>query len=320
MLRTTAGKVQLLSDQVLMETLCPADADCNSPAWPVNSRLPTPDFEAFITSSCLRRRRHSQCRIGHKGERAGDRREIATVAIITADRPHLLARCLKSLVRNCEVGHNRPRILIVDGSRQKRHRAANCRTAHQIATRTQHVVEYIGAEEVRALRDGLTAAGVPRSVVEFSLTPGAAGANRNIALLQARGDDLLMIDDDVICTPWSLKEREAGVAIAGTADLREVRFFSSRREALKAGRTPIGLLNAHGQLLRATLTDLRSGVHGGVVDMRDSTGDRLPAVNDSRAYRVRVTMSGLARDSGTWCPYLMLLVSGDLKERLGAPG
>ena len=192
-----------------METLCPADADCNSPASPgqlalADSRLPGFHNPIMPSSTSSRSVQDPARRRASRGAR-----EIGAVAIITADRPHFLARCLTSLVRNCDVGRSRPRILIVDGSRQKRHRAVNMRTAHQIATRTPHVVEYIGAEEVRELRDGLTAAGVPRSVVQFGLTPGAAGANRNIAVLRARGDDLLMIDDDVICAPWSLEEREA---------------------------------------------------------------------------------------------------------------
>ena len=75
--------------------------------------------------------------------RAGGAREIGAVAIITADRPHFLARCLTSLVRNCDVGRSRPRILIVDGSCQKRHRAAFTRALRSrevIRIATRHVV------------------------------------------------------------------------------------------------------------------------------------------------------------------------------------
>ena len=247
-------------------------------------------------------------------------RPITTAAIITAGRPRLLVRCLESLVSNCALGGNRPRILIVDGSRQDRHSAANRRAGREIGTRTRLEIDYVGPEQGRALRSRLAAGGVPPRTLRFGLTPGSTGANRNIAVLMAGGSNLVMFDDDAICAPWSLAEREPGVTIAGTADLREFGFFSTRRAALRMCRpAPISLIDAHGQLLGATSRDLVSGALG---DLAAGSADGLrSAIEKGAEYRVRVSFAGLAGDSGTSCPYHLLFATGALKEKLTAdPG
>ncbi len=242
-------------------------------------------------------------------------RDIATVAIITADRPRFLARCLESLVSNCELGHSQPGIIIVDGSRQDRHRVVNRRTVGESAARTQLEVDYVGPEQARGLRARLAARGIPRKTLRFGLTPGDTGANRNIAVLMAGGSNLLMIDDDVICAPWSLAARESGVAIAGTADLRDIRFFSTRRAALRMGRpAPISLIDAHGQLLGATSRDFVSGALGDIVTA--SPDGLWSTIEKGAEYCVRASFAGLAGDSGTSCPYHLLFATGALKETL----
>ena len=242
-------------------------------------------------------------------------REIATAAIITADRPRLLARCLESLVSNCALGRSQPRILIVDGSRQDRNRVVNRRNVRESAARTQLKVDYVGPVQARALRARLAARGIPRRTLRFGLTPGGTGANRNIAVLMAGGSNLLMIDDDVICAPWSLAARESGVAIAGTAELRDIRFFPTRRAALRMGRAaPISLVDAHSQLLGATSRDLVSGALGDIVTA--SPDGLWSTIEKGAEYRVRASFAGLAGDSGTSCPHHLLFATGALKEKL----
>ena len=242
-------------------------------------------------------------------------REIATAAIITADRPRLLARCLESLVSNCALGRSQPRILIVDGSRQDRNRIVNRRAVRESAARTQLEVDYVGPDQARGLRARLAARGIPRSTLRFALTPGGTGANRNLAVLMAGGSNLLMIDDDVICTPWSLAARESGVAIAGTAELRDIRFFPTRRAALRMGRpAPISVIDAHGQLLGATSLDLVSGALGDIVTA--SPDGLWSTIEKGAEYRVRASFAGLAGDSGTSCPHHLLFATGALKEKL----
>ena len=230
-------------------------------------------------------------------------REIATAAIITADRPRLLARCLESLVSNCALGRSQPRILIVDGSRQDRNRVVNRRNVRESAARTQLKVDYVGPVQARALRARLAARGIPRRTLRFGLTPGGTGANRNIAVLMAGGSNLLMIDDDLICAPWSLAARESGVTIAGTAELRDIRFFPTRRAALRMGRAaPISLVDAHGQLLEP-LRAISSPAPWVTSSPRAPTafgrrlkkapniacGRRLPALPATRAHPVHIT-------------------------------
>ena len=243
------------------------------------------------------------------------RTQIATVAIITAGRPRLLRRCLESLAVNCEVGGNRPRILVIDGSHEVRHRNANRRAAREIATGAALKVDYIGPVQARELRRRLIAAGLPPRTLRFGFTPGSTGANRNIALLMAGRSNLLMIDDDAICSPWSLREREPGVVIADTAELRDVRFFSTRPAALSVGRpVAVSLIDAHGDLLGARSRDVVSGALGEVTGV--SPDGLRSAMARGAEYCVRVSFAGLAGDSGASCPHHWLFAIGALKDQL----
>ena len=244
-------------------------------------------------------------------------RAISMVAIVTAGRPRILARCLASLAANCRLSSVAPRIVIIDGSTRERDRVENRRAGRITQSTTPHRVEYVGPSEARALRDRLAAAGVPEATLRFGLTPGATGANRNLAVLLARGEPFLMIDDDVLCAVWRLSGSGSGVAVGGDGDLREYRFFSSRRDAIDAG-TPaaIAVVRAHESLLGASLADLVSRAEGDGVDLTDASSELLSAIENARDYRVRASFAGIAGDSGTSCQHLMLFASGALKGRL----
>ena len=243
-------------------------------------------------------------------------RAIPTVAIVTAGRPKLLARCLASLAANCELSSVTPGILIVDGSARERDRLENRRAAAIAESATRHAVEYVGPSEARALRDRLAATGVPEATLRFGLTPGGTGANRNIATLLARGEPFLLIDDDILCAAWRLTKPGSGLAVGGDGDLREHEFFSSRRDALEAG-TPaaIAIVRAHEALLGARLSGLVARDEDDV-DLTEASPELLSAIEHARDYRVRATFAGLAGDSGTTCPHLMLFAAGGLRERL----
>ena len=238
-----------------------------------------------------------------------------TVAIVTADRPRMLERCIESLARDCGRSTHRPRILVVDGSRHARHRAANRRASAAAARTTAHVVTYVGQDEAAALRARLAAAGVPDAVLQFALTPGTTGANRNLAVLLSRGEHVLLLDDDMVCAPWTAADAAPGVVIGGDEEPRTFDFFDTRRDALAAGLpAATGLLDAHGDLLGARLTDLAGGAEP--IDLTTATADLLDAIDAGRDYRVRATFPGLAGDSGTSCPHLLLFATGALKSRL----
>ncbi len=184
-------------------------------------------------------------------------RLLATVAVITADCPAMLRRCLESLVHHADAFGRRLRFLVIDGSRDDAGRRESRAVAAAVDAQGAHVVVYIGRDEAEALQGRLADRSLVDSAVTFGLVPGEIGANRNLAVLFAAGERLLMVDDDVVCDPWVRGDRTDGVALGGHADLREWAFFDTRQAALAAaGPAPIDLLAAHDELLGTSLGHL----------------------------------------------------------------
>ena len=246
---------------------------------------------------------------------------INVVAIVTADRPKVMSRCLESLLCNCDISGSRPRIMIVDGSRETSNREANELFCVAMARTTGHSIEYVGPLQANALRRRLAAAGIPESTLSFGMSPGGTGANRNIAMVLARGEALLMLDDDIVCTLWTLEDRDDGLTIGGHSELRDGHFFRNRREALAATRgVSMSLLKAHSTLLGRSLIGLLSDFSHHTPNLENACGHLLSAVDYGREFRVRATFAGIAGDSGVGCPYQILFASGSTKERLCSDG
>jgi hypothetical protein len=240
---------------------------------------------------------------------------LTTVAIVTADRPALLDRCLASVASHCRTYGRRPRVVVVDGSRSDACRAENLQ---HVRTERGLESEYLGIVEARELRRRLVAAGIPESLAEFALTPGAVGANRNLALLATAGDDLMMLDDDVLVEPWTLPECSEHLAVGGHQEDCEVAWFATRDDALAAtSPAAIDLLSVHGALLGRTLPALVAERQG-QLDLGNACRHLLAALEQGEAPVVRATLMGIAGDSGTYCPDRQLFSAGAMRARLTA--
>ena len=182
---------------------------------------------------------------------------LTSVAVITADRPAMLRRCLQSLVDQTDRFGRRLRFLVIDGSRDEAGRRDSEAVAAAVDKESAHTVTYVGREAAGALQRRLEASARVEPAVLSALVPGGIGGNRNLAVLFAAGERLLMVDDDVVCDPWARTDREEGVSLGGHADLREWGFFDTRQDALAtAGPAPVDLLAAHERFLGATLDDV----------------------------------------------------------------
>jgi len=246
--------------------------------------------------------------------RSGTAGTACDVVVITADRPAALTRCLASLVRDNERATLR-RVVVVDGSQR-------CADNNRSAVRQCGLasVEYFGREEAMALRSELVVAGFPSDVVAFGLTPGSIGCNRNLATLITAGNDVVMVDDDVVLDPWVSPSRSDGVIYSGHRDLREWEFFSSRRLALEGlCRASTSVIRAHNEVLNRRLSALVANEPLGPA-LRDACVHAVAAVGEGRDPTVRVTVAGLAGDSGRYCPYRLLLLNGEVQRRLMSDG
>lgn len=238
-----------------------------------------------------------------------------TLAIVTADRPRHLRRCAQSFLDHFRQHGRVLRVLVVDGSRHRENREANRETLRECARERLGQIDLIDPEafEARLRRTAGTS-----TSLRFLLTGGTTGANRNVVLLATAGEDVLMVDDDMVCQPWAREGRRDVVTLAGHSDLRHLAFFPTRAAAIEAA-TPadVDFLAVHGRLLGRRVDEL-----AGMCDV-DTLADgcvHMTAAVDGRAsLRVRATFAGLAGDAATYCPETLLFSTGRWKVALSTP-
>lgn len=237
---------------------------------------------------------------------------VTTVGLITADRPAALGRALESFVHHSDVHGHRPRFLIVDGSRQPAARAETRAIATTIGRTTTCDVQYVGASEARAF----CATVLDGTAPVRPLAPGSAGANRNLLLLMSAGECILSVDDDMVCMTWALPTRRDALVVMGHDEIRQTAFHATRAAALAAIESvPADLLGAHEALLAQSLSDLltRASEPPDTTRACDHLRSGLAA---GRRQVVAVTFSGIAGDSGTYCPGRLLFSSGSVRDCL----
>lgn len=123
---------------------------------------------------------------------------ISTVAIPTADRARFVSRALASLQRAFVESAHPVRLLIVDGSRSDANARETRHAVLQSSAQGPCVAEYLHCSDAvqhPSLRSALR--GQSASIVS-ELSSGSIGANRNLILLLAAGERLVMVDDDVV--------------------------------------------------------------------------------------------------------------------------
>lgn len=237
---------------------------------------------------------------------------LTTIGIVTADRPAAVRRCLDALVRQCDAHAHRPRLLIIDGSRTPAHRTATEAITSAAATASGHAVAYIGTTQATQFLARL----MPDAALTSALLPGAVGSSRNLLLLLTAGEHILAVDDDVICDTWARPGDAESLSLMGHQQERiDTDFWRDRASALEAiARIPIDILATHGALLGQSLPALIA-TSPGAVDLAQGCGHLRSALAEGRPLVVKVTLTGLAGDAGTYCPYRLLFSDGPLRAR-----
>jgi hypothetical protein len=240
---------------------------------------------------------------------------IRTVAVITADRPALLRRCLTSIREVTTRFDETCRVLVIDGSRDERHRSANHIIVEDVLgdgpCHGRHVTP---VDEVRAHAGILRGAASP-SVIEAALSSGRVGGNRNLVSVLTAGERVLMLDDDIVCSGWLPDRLGEGIEVGGHVDPRQWEFLTSRQQAVSTARSASqSLLQAHGDLLGRSLEELSRDTTP--LDFRSACSHVLGAIAEGLDPIVRVTMAGIAGDSGTYCPGRLLFATGPVSRLL----
>lgn len=241
---------------------------------------------------------------------------IAAIAIVTRNRPAQLSGALASLAEHLRRCDRQPTVVVVDASD-----ATDDQRAAQAALMDVHAscgapTQYVGVEHAHATRQRLQKRGWPSKLLEFGLTLGSRGANRNLALLLTYGQDVLFLDDDVTADTWTANQTVHTVRWSLDRDPRKSEFFSSRAAALHTRRFhAVDLLEAHEGLLGRQV--LMSAGHSG------SECRHFPVDSHvvSKAATVRWTQAGLVGDSAMRCPYRFHFGDGPTVALLkGSPG
>jgi hypothetical protein len=148
--------------------------------------------------------------------------------------------------------------------------------------------------------------------------PSTSGGRRNLAALLTAGENLLIMDDQIIVSPWTLDERQEGLVCGGHFEQRDGRSFAHRQGAF-AATTPIDidLLHSQSVLLEQRFADLLKAADR--VDFRHACAHVVAGALGFGDYVVRLVATGIAGESAMWCPQrCALFASGRLRAILAA--
>lgn len=215
-----------------------------------------------------------------------------SLAVITADRPDAVHGCAVSYLS----GATRPAsIFIADDSRFERNAAATLGAARRVARESGLPVRYAGRRERERFVRKLSAAGIPEEIASFCLLGQGggwftAGANRNAALLELRGNRVLMVDDDTVGRAAVWPGGDGNVINGGSLDPTDISFFRSREMAIAGAEW------APADLIATTRGYAGAGFETG---------------------RIALVSYGVVGDSGFYSPvHLLWMASGSTTERL----
>jgi len=246
--------------------------------------------------------------------RIGDSTAITTIGVTTADRPEALRRCLLSLSRQLRHQSHDVRIIVVDGSKRSTNEGLGRSIAQAIGTSTGCDIAFIGRRERRDIRRRLISI-CSGDLIDFIITPGASG-NRNIAILLSSGENVLLVDDDVVCEQWKVSSFRNAIEVSGHVERRDLGFFRTRRAARRGmDRVTASLLDAHGVLLGRSLESLSTS-KSPRVDATRACRFLVEGLAGLRSVVVRTTFSGLTGDAGASNPERLLFGTGKWKELL----
>jgi hypothetical protein len=231
------------------------------------------------------------------------------VAVVTADRPSAVERCLLSL------GRSRPapaHVIVADNSATGGTEHACARVGGEMR------IDYRGRDRRDTMARGLVTAGVDRELLAFAIDPPlapAVGANRNALLLFTAGHRVVSLDDDVM-VPLTAASRSSGLRLTGAHE-PSVLDFPDHRDGFTTSLEPVvaGLHQAHMQL-GSTVTDVVRAVasRGDPILIDDEVWREASARTSSET--VRLTINGIEGGDGMGWPTRLLFLAGESRDNL----
>jgi hypothetical protein len=238
--------------------------------------------------------------------------KLRALGIVTRDRPHALARALRSHFLHAQRFGRNLHAVVVDSSRTKTTAAETHSAALAIGRQFDSSVRYLHAHDHIRYANRLAArAGLNPEVVLFGLTDlfdcgHDTGSNRNALMLAQAGQAFLSSDDDVVCEPRRAPASGQSLRIASGPTPTRVRLFQSAQDAEAA--FPVAdacLFSAHEALLGRSANSLLAGRAASEVTIDQLNSSVRGAILDGRA-RVVITASGIVGDCAAKFPAFYL--------------
>jgi hypothetical protein len=219
----------------------------------------------------------------------------ATMAVLTADRPHALRQWLASVARERGRFDGPMNVIVMDDGLTHHHveppdgvRDISLRLATR-RTRAEYGAALAKATDVDERLVSFALCGPP------GLRP-SAGGNRNALLLDQAGAAYVRCDDDTECDLGTVHEKRAELLLDGDARPERDAVFLSRAEAF--AQVQFGadsFLEYHHRFLGSPIGDLVSDDHWQQVRLSNSATGFFPP---TAAARARFTAPGVVGDAG----------------------
>lgn len=248
---------------------------------------------------------------------------LRTLGVITANRPALLARAVRSFAENARSFGRRIEAIVCDDGTEE-HAKETGRRLEAVARETGIAIEHVDLAEKRALAADLAReSGVDADVVDFALFDplgigSAIGANRNALTLLTAGRKILSADDDTIARPRRAPGAETTLAFDGNGDPQQLWFYPHIESALGPPEdTTVDVFGEHDALLGHPLVDLALRGPLAHEDLRGICTHMVGAFATRRGV-VSVTPSGIYGDSGMHAGTMLLGLGEPTRRRLCA--
>ncbi len=255
---------------------------------------------------------------------------IASVGIVTCNRPEGLKRALTSYIENCLQYGRTNDFAVVDDSANPQMRASYRELLRSLKTQYGVKIYYGGLEEKQRFAKALIETGdLPPEIVNFALfdvekSGASPGANRNALTLHSAGDMIFSADDDTACSLVASPQLKSGLSFKAGGDPSEYWLFRDRQTALQSvAFADANLLAEHEQLLGKNVgAILKTFASTGTPDFNPIDTPFLRRLL-SGSGRVLVSFNGLVGDCGWGAPFGYwgaplgyLLFAGESHDRL----
>ena len=266
----------------------------------------------------------SEARLREAAEPLPDpsRHRISAVGIVTANRPHAMARCLESFIDHHRRTGRAGRFTIVDDASDPGVRATRRSVLADTARRAAVSIAYAGAEEKRAFVARLAEEGIDSAAAAFALedvtgSGYSVGANRNALLLNHAGELIFQVDDDIVCRAASPANPSQTLCFTTGHNPYRFEFFPDTSTAM-AGATFVDgdVLAEHEAMLGLSVPQCVASSPALAIGEATELSDNLLRLALCGMSRIAVTQNGLRGDSGFGACWPFLLLKGSLRASL----